>query len=64
MNKPKANTCPRKTAYPGIPEKFTPAGMARRAAEANARANLLPREEQLSRFLKWLKVTDAGHQPC
>jgi hypothetical protein len=65
MNKPNANRSRREANRPsGIPEKFTPEGIARRSAEASARANLLPGEEQMSRFLKWLKVTDAGHQPC
>ena len=52
------------TTSSGIPTKFSPAGIARRAQEARARANALPAEEQMSRFLTWLKVTDAGHQPC
>lgn len=26
--------------------------------------NALPPEEQLGRYLLWLKVHDAGHQPC
>jgi hypothetical protein len=48
----------------GIPFKLSAAGKARRAREANARANQLPPEEQTSRFLQWPKVKDAGHQPC
>jgi hypothetical protein len=48
----------------GIPTKLSPDGIAQRSREARAKANLLPPEEQMSRFLRWLKVTDAGHQPC
>jgi hypothetical protein len=38
------------------------------AADAFARgsdnANELPAEEQMARFLLWLKIHDGGHQPC
>jgi hypothetical protein len=27
-------------------------------------ANKLPAEQQLTRFLQWLQLTDRGHQPC
>ena len=32
--------------------------------QAAAKANLLPPEEQMTRFLQWLKVKDGGSQPC
>lgn len=34
------------------------------AFEAEPSINALSADEQLARFLLWLKVHDAGHQPC
>jgi hypothetical protein len=64
MHNSSHQSSPRGQREGGIPTKLTSSGMAQRSRDANARANKLPPEEQMSRFLQWLKVTDAGHQPC
>lgn len=64
MNNTSPQSSRRGSREGGIPTKLSATGMAQRSREANARANKLPAEEQMSRFLQWLKVTDAGHQPC
>ena len=54
------------------PARTPPANFAPRnllpASDAFAResesANQLPAEEQMARFLLWLKIHDGGHQPC
>lgn len=46
------------------PARGKPLFPADDAFEFETAANDLAPEEQLARFLLWLKVHDAGHQPC